>query len=72
MTNWKPSTGFDWQEGAECAKKVNIDVDFFSHKSEDKMKAKNLCFICPVRKECIKSALENMEIWGIWGGNDEY
>ena len=72
MTNWKPSNGFDWQENAECAKRENREVDFFSHKSEDKMKAKNLCFVCPVRKECIKSALENMEIWGIWGGHDEY
>lgn len=71
MTNWKPSDQFEWQQDAECSKPINRDIDFFSHKSEDKMKAKNLCFSCPVRKDCIKTALENMEIWGIWGGKDE-
>ena len=30
--------------------------------------AKKMCDICPVRAECTKWALENKQIWGIWGG----
>lgn len=64
---------FDWSEDAECAKKINKEkVDlFFSYEYAERHEAKNLCFSCPVRKECLKWALENKEIWGIWGGRDE-
>ena len=44
---------------------------FFSEEPEEKYAAKNLCFSCPVRKDCIKYALEEKEIWGVWGGRDE-
>lgn len=33
--------------------------------------AKNLCYSCPVRARCLKYALENKELWGVWGGRDE-
>ena len=62
-----------WQNESLCAKKENKHlVDFFfSDKPEEKYAAKNLCFSCPVRKDCIKYALEAKEIWGVWGGRDE-
>ena len=44
---------------------------FFSEEPEEKYAAKNLCFACPVRKDCIKYALEEKQIWGVWGGRDE-
>ena len=44
---------------------------FFSENTKEKYAAKNLCFSCPVRKDCIKYALEEKEIWGVWGGRDE-
>lgn len=44
---------------------------FFSDVPEEKYEAKNLCFTCPVRTDCVKYALESKEIWGIWGGKDE-
>lgn len=44
---------------------------FFSEEPEEIDAAKNLCFQCPVRKNCIKYALESKEIWGVWGGKDE-
>ena len=56
-----------------CSKKENekyVDL-FFSEIPEEKYEAKNLCFSCPVRKDCIKYALESKQIWGIWGGKDE-
>jgi WhiB family redox-sensing transcriptional regulator len=63
----------DWQKDGACAKKENKDLAdfFFSTKPEEKYQAKNLCFDCPVRDECLKWALENKQIWGIWGGRDE-
>lgn len=62
-----------WQVDAECAKpehKDKMDL-FFSNEPEEKYIAKNLCFTCPVRKDCVKFALESKQIWGIWGGKDE-
>lgn len=63
----------DWQADSECAKQENKDLRdyFFSTDPNEKYQAKNLCFLCPVRKECMKWALEHKQIWGIWGGKDE-
>jgi hypothetical protein len=65
--------GGKWLDDAECGKKVNLPIRdyFFSEIPEEKYVAKNLCFSCPVRKDCIKFALETKKIWGIWGGKDE-
>ena len=64
---------FVWQNESVCAKKENEKkVEwFFSDDPEEKYAAKNLCFTCPVRKDCIKYALEEKQIWGVWGGRDE-
>lgn len=72
MANEK-SKDLDWQIDAECAKPENEELveHFFSTKAEEKYQAKNLCFSCPVREDCLKWALENRQIWGIWGGRDE-
>ena len=73
MTEWKPSKDLDWQDKAECAKPDNRDKmeSFFSEDPREKSEARALCFSCPVRKDCVKWALENNTIWGIWGGKDE-
>lgn len=62
-----------WHDDAECAKPKNkaIAKFFYSNVPSEKYAAKNLCFNCPVRKECLKWALDNKQIWGIWGGKDE-
>ncbi|WP_031468750.1 WhiB family transcriptional regulator [Sciscionella sediminilitoris] len=31
-------------------------------------KAKKLCTDCPIRAECLASALSRGEPWGVWGG----
>jgi WhiB family redox-sensing transcriptional regulator len=70
---WKPAENLNWQKKALCAQPENLNKKewFFSPSAEERYKAKNLCFQCPVRKECIQWALENKQIWGVWGGRDE-
>jgi WhiB family redox-sensing transcriptional regulator len=72
MTN-RDDNNLDWKWDAECAKPENADKAdlFFSANADKRYEAKNLCFTCPVRAQCVKYALENKEIWGIWGGRDE-
>lgn len=67
------NSDLSWQKGAVCAKPENEEIReyFFSTTPSEKYQAKNLCFECPVRKDCLKWALENRQIWGIWGGRDE-
>lgn len=62
-----------WQDKSLCSKKeYKHMIDwFFSEDTEEKYAAKNLCFACPVRKDCVKYALETKKIWGVWGGKDE-
>ena len=74
MNSWTPSKDMDWQVGAECAKNKNREKIefFFSEEPKEKAVARSMCAICPVRKECIKWALETSQIWGIWGGKDEH
>lgn len=69
----KGAGGLEWQSDAVCAQPENQDKKefFFSPHAEEKYTAKNLCFSCPVRGDCVRWALENGEIWGIWGGRDE-
>lgn len=69
---WEP-TDNSYQKDAECAKDINKPLmeNFFSDDPKEKYAAKNLCFACPVRKDCIKWALESKQIWGVWGGRDE-
>ena len=70
---WKPAENLNWQSEATCAKPSNrYALDwFFSKDFKEKYAAKNMCFTCPVRSECLQWALEHRQIWGIWGGRDE-
>jgi WhiB family redox-sensing transcriptional regulator len=70
---WKPADNLNWQSDATCAKPSNrYALDwFFSKDFKEKYAAKNMCFTCPVRSECLQWALEHRQIWGIWGGKDE-
>jgi WhiB family redox-sensing transcriptional regulator len=60
----------DWYDDAECAKPENQEQtpNFFANKPSKQYQAKKLCGACPVRKDCTQWALNNKQIWGIWGG----
>ena len=70
---WKPANSLEWQRNAICARPDNRKYinNFFSQDFSEKYTAKNLCFSCPVRAQCLQWALEHRQIWGIWGGKDE-
>jgi hypothetical protein len=71
---WKPAKDLYWQSDASCAEPKNRDMMdwFFSDDLGKKHEVKNLCFSCPVRSKCLQWALEHRQIWGIWGGKDEF
>jgi hypothetical protein len=62
----------NWHEDSECSKPKNKEklTFFFSNNKNEQHQAKLMCGVCPVRKDCIKWALESKQIWGIWGGLD--
>jgi len=70
---WKPADSLDWQKDALCAKpKYKKYINwFFSSNPKEKNVAKNICFSCPARKDCLQWGLEHRQIWGVWGGKDE-
>jgi WhiB family redox-sensing transcriptional regulator len=70
---WKPANNLEWQSEASCADPnlEHMREWFFSKDPQEKYAAKNLCFGCPVRQQCLQWALEHRQIWGIWGGKDE-
>lgn len=59
-----------WHDDAECAKPENFELmdNFFANKPSQQWEAIKLCESCPVRKDCVRWALDNKQIWGIWGG----
>jgi WhiB family redox-sensing transcriptional regulator len=41
---------------------------WFAEDPADLERAKTLCGDCPVRRQCLASALDRAEPWGVWGG----
>ncbi|MGU3293646.1 WhiB family transcriptional regulator [Williamsia sp. M5A3_1d] len=41
---------------------------WFAESPRDLERAKALCSECPLRRECLDSALDRGEPWGVWGG----
>jgi hypothetical protein len=58
-----------WRVDARCrdgaASLTNL---FFSEQLDDIARAKAFCGGCPVRAECLASAVARREPWGVWGG----
>ncbi|HEU5223131.1 MAG TPA: WhiB family transcriptional regulator [Candidatus Lumbricidophila sp.] len=58
--------GTEWRESALCLG-ANAEL-FFPEKGETTGRAKRICENCPVRAECLTTALLKQERFGIWGG----
>jgi WhiB family redox-sensing transcriptional regulator len=59
----------NWRESAECSNEE--PKIFFSGIIEYTDYAKTICAKCVVRSDCLESALETREVYGIWGGLTE-
>lgn len=58
-----------WQVRAACR---TMDPElFFPERGETQAEAKAVCATCPVRRDCLKYAIDNCERHGIWGGLSE-
>ncbi|MGW8326527.1 WhiB family transcriptional regulator [Streptomyces sp. NPDC055897] len=58
-----------WKTSALCAE---IDPDlFFPERGASVTEAKQICFACEARIECLTYALNTRERFGIWGGMTE-
>lgn len=64
-----PYAGGGWQERAAC-RDADIDL-FFSLDEDDQRRALEFCQGCPVRRECLEHAVQEREMYGIWGGMQE-
>jgi WhiB family redox-sensing transcriptional regulator len=72
VTTTEPDTTVDvdaeapWQSRANCA---GIDPDlFFPERGASTLAAKQVCWGCEVRTECLTYAIDHNEKHGIWGG----
>lgn len=65
----RPATGTTWKLDGLC-REVDADL-FFPEVGTPSRKAKETCFACDVRTECLTYALDNNERFGIWGGLNE-
>lgn len=60
-----------WQSQAEC---IGSDPELFYPERNRSlyrlqvMAAKAICADCPVRTECLDNAIEQSDVFGIWGG----
>ena len=55
-----------WREAAVCAQ-TDLDA-FFPENGGSTKRAKTICGGCPVKRQCLETALQNGERFGIWGG----
>lgn len=73
QTEWESGSGFridrpKWTREASCKNEPTTTFYPAPGDVERLRRAKSICKDCPVRVECLKSALESSERFGIWGG----
>lgn len=59
----------DWLEKAKC-RKMDTSI-FFPQNSEQSAMARSICNECSVKRECLKYAMDNDIVYGVWGGLGE-
>jgi WhiB family redox-sensing transcriptional regulator len=73
QTEWESGTGFridrpKWTRKAACKDEPTTTFYPAPGDVERLRRAKGICKDCEVRSECLTSALESSERFGIWGG----
>lgn len=57
-----------WHQRAACR---GVGVDAFIVSRGRPYSQRELCEDCPVRRECLKTALADPDLQGLWGGTSE-
>lgn len=67
IVDFRPADVTEWMHSAACDGTTD---QMFPHDSDAVgiEIAKEVCGPCPVRSECLKSALDRSEPYGVWGG----
>ncbi len=65
---WGDRVFSEWHNRAAC--KGGTDL-FFSYDEEKVARARAICEGCPVRQECLLTALADRKLYGVWGGTTE-
>lgn len=67
VVDFRPTGDHEWARYAYCAK---TGVDMFPNEMDTRGQqlARDTCAACPVVSECLTSALDRHESYGIWGG----
>ena len=55
----------EWYKRAACKGETE---SFFSYDEEKEAHALAICKDCPVRQECLETALADRNLFGVWGG----
>ncbi len=77
MNTSLPALDAEWRDRAACLSFPSIlffgvdDNETPVERRGREERAKEVCAICPVRKECLEYALATKEPYGIWGGLNE-
>jgi len=58
----------DWMDNAKCH--TSDGISWFPEIGESRLvsTAKKFCANCPVKERCLKFALDNEIMYGVWGG----
>lgn len=56
----------EWHHRAAC--QGERTALFFAYDLDVQEEAKRICRTCPVRRECLRDALDRRDRYGIWGG----
>ena len=56
-----------WHQNAACAGQT----DLFFVKGTPPTRTRDICGGCPVREECLETALADPDLVGLWGGTTE-
>ncbi|MGL5830264.1 MAG: WhiB family transcriptional regulator [Angustibacter sp.] len=63
----EPSVGWAADPDPLPCRRFDAEL-WFAETETDISDAKALCSRCPVRSQCLASALQRREPWGVWGG----
>ena len=80
MTLFDPLSETLWKTEGKCydlvypqsVEDIVVMESFFADSVDERQPAAQFCDGCPVQQRCLKFAMETGQLWGVWGGRDEF